>query len=162
VVGVAEAGWTGFEAERYLRGQHGIQVEMSDYFNLVLLFHGAHRSSDLERLQTALGSMLQQTPPHSPEKLLRRRQQSPPGQAETGKLDLRAIFQAPQQALPWQQAAGKVGAELVCPYPPGIPALIPGEVVEAEMLLHLRSELQAGVQIQGAFDPQLQTLRVVD
>ena len=58
-------------------------------------------------------------------------------------------------------AVGRVSAELVAPYPPGIPVLAPGERIDAEVLAALRAALAAGTRIAYAADPTLATLRVV-
>lgn len=40
----------------------------------------------------------------------------------------RAAFFAPVEHVPAERAAGRISAELVSPYPPGVPAIAPGEV----------------------------------
>jgi lysine decarboxylase len=54
-----------------------------------------------------------------------------------------------------------VSAELIAPYPPGIPVLAPGELVTAELLEGLRTEAASGVRIAYATDPTLRTIEVV-
>ncbi len=73
----------------------------------------------------------------------------------------RSAFFAPTRTVPTQQAVGRVSAELVAPYPPGIPVLAPGEEVTEAVLDALGSARQAGVRIAYAADPTLATLRVV-
>ena len=63
--------------------------------------------------------------------------------------------------VPWDQAAGRVCAELLCPYPPGIPAVVPGEVLTPAVLADLRHVLQAGGMVTGAADADLQSVAVV-
>jgi len=58
-------------------------------------------------------------------------------------------------------AAGRVCAEVVAPYPPGVPVLVPGEVVTAEMLRSLHALRDAGTRLAYAADPTLRTLHVV-
>ena len=58
-------------------------------------------------------------------------------------------------------AAGEVSAEIVAPYPPGVPVVVPGEVVTAEVLDALRRAAASGVRIAYAADPTLATLQVV-
>ncbi len=54
-----------------------------------------------------------------------------------------------------------MSAELVAPYPPGIPVLAPGEEITAAALGALEQARGAGVRIAYAADPTLATLRVV-
>jgi arginine decarboxylase len=63
--------------------------------------------------------------------------------------------------VPWGQAAGRICAELLCPYPPGIPAVVPGEILTAAVLADLRQVLQAGGVVTGAADAELQWIGVV-
>ncbi len=73
----------------------------------------------------------------------------------------RDAFFAPHQTVAAQAAVGRVCAELVAPYPPGIPALVPGEVVGAPVLEALREAAASGVLVAYAADPTLATLQVV-
>ena len=50
---------------------------------------------------------------------------------------------------------------MVAPYPPGIPALAPGEVVSAELVAALRGEVAGGTRMAGVSDTSLATLFVV-
>ncbi len=76
-------------------------------------------------------------------------------------LSPRAAFFAPTETVPSAEAVGRVSAELVAPYPPGIPVLAPGERVTEEVLAALAAAREAGVRIAYAADPTLGTLRVV-
>lgn len=51
---------------------------------------------------------------------------------------------APKETLPRHQALGRISGELICPYPPGIPLLIPGERITESALTQLSSTLAAG------------------
>jgi arginine decarboxylase len=52
-------------------------------------------------------------------------------------------------------------AETISPYPPGIPAIAPGELITADLLDALRDEARAGSRMAGASDPTMETLLVV-
>jgi arginine decarboxylase len=73
----------------------------------------------------------------------------------------RQAFFAPRERVPFERAVGRVSAELVAPYPPGIPALAPGEIVSPELVAALRDEAAAGTRMAGVSDPTLATLFVV-
>jgi len=66
-----------------------------------------------------------------------------------------------EAATPVAKAAGRICAEQVTPYPPGIPVLIPGERITTELLEYLRSGLAAGMRLPDPADPSLATIRVV-
>jgi arginine/lysine/ornithine decarboxylase len=71
-----------------------------------------------------------------------------------------AVF-APAVALPLAECAGQVSAEMVTPYPPGIPVLGPGEEISAEIVAYLREAGAAGLKVHGPEDRTLRSLRVV-
>jgi arginine decarboxylase len=73
----------------------------------------------------------------------------------------RQAFFAPRERVPFEAAVGRVSAELVAPYPPGIPALAPGEIVSAELVAALQGEVAGGTRMAGVSDPALTTLFVV-
>ena len=73
----------------------------------------------------------------------------------------RQAFFAPRERVQFEQAIGRVSAELVAPYPPGIPALAPGEIVSAELVAALRDEVAGGTRMAGVSDATLTTLFVV-
>ena len=73
----------------------------------------------------------------------------------------REAFFAAAEAIGIDAAVGRVSAELIAPYPPGIPVLAPGEQVTPEVLDALLSARAAGIRIAYAADPSLSTIRVV-
>jgi lysine decarboxylase len=56
---------------------------------------------------------------------------------------------------------GRIAAEVVAPYPPGIPLLVPGEMITAETLAALAAAARSGVRIAYAADPSLSSYQVV-
>lgn len=72
----------------------------------------------------------------------------------------RRAFFATAETVPIARAVGRTSAELVAPYPPGIPVLAPGERVTEETLQALDHARSAGIRIAYAADPTLATLRV--
>ncbi len=73
----------------------------------------------------------------------------------------REAFFATAEPVRITQAVGRVSAELIAPYPPGIPVLAPGEEVTPAVIETLDRARTAGVRIAYAADPTLSTIRVV-
>ncbi|KAI6681151.1 hypothetical protein NL676_035032 [Syzygium grande] len=59
-----------------------------------------------------------------------------------------------------EECPGKICGELICPYPPGIPLLIPGEIITERALDYLMQVKKYGTLITGASDPLLSSLIV--
>lgn len=149
-------GWTGYEVEQRLRFQHHLQVEMSDLQNVVVLITPGHEIDHIQSLTRAVAALAAT----NPDRWAQRRQPRLPRLPER-KLSLRQAFLAEWESVPLSEAAGRICVDTVCPYPPGIPWLLPGEVPSPALIEELQAELAAGVTIQGAYDPQLETVRVV-
>jgi lysine decarboxylase len=73
----------------------------------------------------------------------------------------RDAFFAPNVTIGADAAVGRISAELVAPYPPGIPVLAPGEIITTQALAALRAAQADGGRIAYAADPSLATLQVV-
>lgn len=56
---------------------------------------------------------------------------------------------------------GRIIADFVMVYPPGIPIFTPGEIITQDNLEYILKNLEAGLPVQGPEDMTLQTLRVI-
>ena len=72
----------------------------------------------------------------------------------------REAFLGPQEVVPAREAVGRVAAESLAAYPPGIPNVLPGERLTAETLDYIQQALDHGGSLRGASDRELRTLRV--
>jgi arginine decarboxylase len=161
-VTVKGLGLTGAEAERILRHEYKVQVELSDMYNVLFLItlgdgeaearamvealralaanHAGKR--DFSSMEDAYGSDY----PPIPEQVLSPRQ---------------ALF-GHTKTIPFKQAAGRVCAEIITFYPPGIPLLCPGERISAEIIAYCLRLQKAGLHISGPEDYMLKTVKVVE
>jgi lysine decarboxylase len=73
----------------------------------------------------------------------------------------RSAFFASQEAVPIEDAEGRIAAESLAAYPPGIPNVLPGERIEPETLAFIHDVLAEGGKLRGAVDRSLRTIRVV-
>jgi len=73
----------------------------------------------------------------------------------------RDAFFADHERVPASQAAGRIAAETAAPYPPGVPALAPGERISGTTLAALQAEAASGTRIAYCGDPLLETVLVV-
>lgn len=82
-------------------------------------------------------------------------------QQYTAALSPREAFFADTECVEVADAAGRISAELLCPYPPGVPVVFPGEVVTEDVIQLLQSTLDQGGVVTGAQDSSLQNVLVV-
>ena len=73
----------------------------------------------------------------------------------------REAFLGSQEAVPAADAAGRIAAESLATYPPGIPNVLPGERLTAQTLAYVQRTLELGGSVRGASDRLLHTVRVV-
>jgi arginine decarboxylase len=73
----------------------------------------------------------------------------------------REAYLGAQEAVPAEQAVGRIAAESLATYPPGVPNVLPGERLTAETLAYIRATLEQGGSVRGASDRRLRTVRVV-
>lgn len=59
-----------------------------------------------------------------------------------------------------ENSQGRTAAEMIIPYPPGIPLLYPGEAISERTMNRLKGLRQSGAKCQGAADSQLNTILV--
>jgi arginine decarboxylase len=152
-----ETGADGLEVEADLF-REGIRLELANRDTLVPLLTMGDTEERVERLADALVRSLER----------RRGKPRPPGGASAvwsvaseAALTPRDAFFAPREAVPAERAGGRVAAETVAPYPPGIPAIAPGEVVSASLVAALREAAAVGTRLAYCADPTLATLQVV-
>ena len=157
VVSVVGLGLTGYQAAELLRRQHLIQVEMADYFNLVFILGPGLSEEHGRALVAALREIASchRAKPLAPHSLL-------PPPVPPLRLTPRQAWQSSRRRVALDEAAGLVSAELVAVYPPGVPAVCPGEELTPELLDYLREVRRAGLTVQGPGDLALETVEVVE
>ena len=120
----------------------------------------AHGEEEIERLVRALRDLVdEQGDPGAYARVPR----FPSGadlRGEQAMLPRDAFFARAEHVKPGE-AVGRISAELITPYPPGIPAAAPGEVYTAPLVEYLEEFVAAGGFVEGATDPSLSRLRVV-
>jgi arginine decarboxylase len=83
----------------------------------------------------------------------------PPVMAESFRTPREALL-APSELVPIEEAVGRVAAQSLAAYPPGVPNVLPGESLTPEVLWYLRDHLEAGGVVRGALVPDLAAIRV--
>jgi lysine decarboxylase len=157
VVNVSGTGWTGYEVEKHLRTKFHVEDEMADLVNAVYIFSPLDDTAARDRLLAGLRSISAQKRPANPQSAIRNPKFLP---APPLAMPPREAALANKSTLPFAASTGRVCAEMVMFYPPGIPLLMPGEVVTQETIEVCRQLLAAGGH-PYASDPKLETIRVV-
>jgi lysine decarboxylase len=72
----------------------------------------------------------------------------------------RDAFFGRAESVPADQVVGRIAAEQITPYPPGIPVVVPGQRINQAVVDYLLSGLKAGMVLPDPADPTLETFRV--
>lgn len=155
---VTGLGITGYHASDWLRGRHGLATELADHRRLMALVSFGDCRADIHRLMFALHDLADN---HSANGT------AVPSLPMTGQLRTDSVmtprdaFYAPTRMLSIDEASGEVAAEMLCPYPPGIPVILPGERFTDAIVDFAQRGAAAGFFVDGVADPSLSQVRVV-
>ena len=158
-IDVRGTGATGYELAALLRERDDVNLELFGENVMVAVFGMAEPVAEHgRRLLAALGAAIETLGAGD-----RRGQEAFAPPPPWGELVLspREAFLGPQEVVPAEAAAGRIAAEALATYPPGIPNVLPGERLTPETLEYIRSALEAGGSLRGAADRALRTIRVV-
>jgi lysine decarboxylase len=158
-IDVRGTGATGYEVAALMLAQDDINVELFGENVVVAVFGMAeHVGPQVERLVRALEHAVgrldapggREHEPFAP----------PPPWGELA-MSPREAFLGAQEAVPFADAAGRIAAESLAAYPPGVPNVLPGERLTAPTIEYVQQTLEHGGMLRGATDRKLRTIRVV-
>jgi arginine decarboxylase len=158
-VDVRGTGATGHRIAKLMRDRDDIILELFSENVIVAVFGlGETETAPAERLVEGLRHAVAEIGPADQEE--RRAFAEPP---PWGPLELapRDAFLGPQQVVPFDQAEGRIAAESLAAYPPGVPNVLPGERLTAPTIAYITDSLAHGGLVRGASDRSLRTIRVV-
>jgi arginine decarboxylase len=153
VVDTRRAGLTGHEARARLFRDHKVHVEMATNAVIVAVI-GAGATPDVGRFLDALHAL-----PDLGQGL-----GAAPGLPEPGRaaMTVREAYFATTEVLEVHAAVGRVSADTLSAYPPGIPNLVAGEIVTAEVVNFLQATARAPFgYVRGGISQEVSHLRVV-
>jgi lysine decarboxylase len=158
VLDVRGTGRTGYEVAAALRAGYDVHPELATQATLVLVLGVAQPVEDLERFALDMAETV-------------RRIERPGGQSALTRpaaafenetvVSPRDAFLGEADVVGVEEAVGRVSCETIAGYPPGIPALLPGERVTGEVVEYLRELRAAGARLHGASDPAFRTINVL-
>lgn len=148
---------TGLEAEKILRHELKIQCELSDVANLLFLITYADDEEKILKLLFALKKLKSwkgEQKKNNFNYALRTTHYA------LSEVSPRKIFFSESENIPLEKSVGKICAEEVTFYPPGIPILNLGEVITPEIVDYILENKKIGGRIIGAADVELKTIKV--
>jgi arginine decarboxylase len=155
---VRHLGITGYDAENWLREHYNLEVELSDMYNILCLVTPGDDEDSIGILRKALQAMSDAYHADSRE-ILEMVVKIP----EIPHLALtpRDAFYGETELVSFKESAGRIIAEFIYVYPPGIPILLPGEVISQENIDYIVDHLEVGLPVKGPEDRSVTNVKVI-
>lgn len=150
---------TGYRAADWLRENHRVNLHLADHRRISAQLTHADDGDTAEVLLDALTDLAA----HAAELRTGQPVEVPsPSRLRPAQAALpRDAFFGPTEQVPWRKAEGRIVAEMLTPYPPGIPAALPGERLTVDVLRYLRTGADAGMVVPDAVDTKVESVRVL-
>ncbi|WP_037570212.1 aminotransferase class I/II-fold pyridoxal phosphate-dependent enzyme [Phaeacidiphilus oryzae] len=158
VIDVSGLGVTGYRVADWLYEREKINVHLADHRRINTQLTIADDDSTADQLYTALSRVADHAAELRPAETV---EIPPPEELRLEQVLLpRDAFFGRTERVAVEDAAGRIVAEMLTPYPPGIPVALPGERLNRPVLRYLASGLRAGMVVPDAADPELGSVRV--
>ncbi|GJM77833.1 hypothetical protein HMSSN139_03290 [Paenibacillus sp. HMSSN-139] len=154
---VRHLGITGYETENWLREHYNIEVELSDMYNILCLITPGDTQETADILLTALRELSKTYyKENNANELIVKIPEIP-------HLSLipRDAFYADTEVIPFKESAGRIIAEFIYVYPPGIPILLPGEVISQDNIDYIVDHVEVGLPVKGPEDRYIDKVKVI-
>lgn len=154
---VSELGLSGHQVEQWLREHYNIEVELSDLYNILCIITPGDREEDIQKLIEALQRLSDEYYCNAD------RVKIPIRLPEIPILSMlpRQAFYSEVEVIPLKSAIGRTIAEFIMVYPPGIPILMPGEIITEENIRYIYENIESGLPVLGPEDATLEYVKVI-
>jgi arginine/lysine/ornithine decarboxylase len=146
----------GRELERALRRDYDIQAELSDEKNILFITTVGDNQKAFEMLFEALYNISKKLVKRDLNKVV----------FKTIKyvtcLNMREAYYSKKKTVKLKEAVGCISGEMVVPYPPGIPILLPGELITGEIIEYIELIKLNGLQLNGINDLRGDNILIID
>ena len=149
-INVSAMGLTGYQVSQLLNTRHNIQVEMADPFHILVIVSIGDRKDDLNRLVDALREI--SASQEQKGEMGKTLSLSIPMLSNAWRLSPHDAFLTEHEQVKLDAAIDRVSAEIITVYPPGIPVVIPGEIISRTAIRYLEQMLAFGATVDGLDD----------
>ena len=159
VLDVRGTGRTGYEIADALRRAYDVHLELPMQATVVFVVGLGESAGTLRRLAGDVDEVVKRLYEPGATKPI-----FPPAATLTNEVAVppRDAFLGRARQVPVDAAVGRISCESIASYPPGVPALLPGERVSAETVAYLRELVASGARLHGASDPDFETINVLE
>lgn len=156
-VHVRHLGITGYETENWLREHYNLEIELSDMYNILCLVTPGDTFETVEKLVEALKGLSEAFFEGAEARELIVKIPDIPQLSLTP----RDAFYGQTEVIPFKESAGRIIAEFIYVYPPGIPILLPGEVISQKNIDYIVDHVEVGLPVKGPEDRSIEFVKVI-
>lgn len=153
-----ELGITGFELDMILADKYHIQMELSDFYNVLAVGSFGDTKEGMDRLLSALKEISNDY--YGKKEPVQDFLDIPA--IPTKILNPREAFYSDKISIPLNESIGKISGEFLLAYPPGIPVLCPGEEITQEVVDYVHDLKRANLYVQGTEDLTVENIKIVN
>ena len=156
-VNVKVGGLKGSDANKILREKYKVQVELSDINNIVAITTVGDGKKEYDRFLRAIYGLSESIE----EKDIFDDYKEMPRHLPKGVISPHEAIYRDTALIDITKSNGMISAEMAIPYPPGIPVIMPGEVIDGDIIDFLKQCKDAGIRISGTTDPNLEKIKII-
>lgn len=156
-ISLKQMGITGYELDSILREKYKIQVELSNYYGVLLICTIGNDEHDFNKLEKSLNDLLLKI---NKNKFLENIDY--PKSIPNKVLNPRDAFYSDKKSIKLEESIGKVSGEYIIPYPPGISLISPGEIITQEIITYIQQGVKSGMIVSGIKDINLEYIDIID
>ncbi len=156
-ISLKNIGITGYELDTILRQEYNIQVELSNFYGILLVCTIGNEKEDFDKLQKSLKDIIIKY-----DKKDTIQDISYPKTIPLKELNPREAFYSDKKTVKIQDSIGKVSGEYIIPYPPGISLVSPGEIITQEIITYIQNGVKNGMIVNGINDKNLEYIEIID
>jgi len=154
-IDVSSLGLTGYEAKDLLAKTYKVEAELADYKHVLFSLTIADSPSEIKKLKESLFRLAERRygKPHTDIQL--------PSFPIASSLTPAQVFYAEHEDVPLANSVGRICAEMITPYPPGIPTLMPGEIISQELIEYIQCLMTMNASFGGSKYKDLSYIMIV-
>ncbi|MFF2484193.1 aminotransferase class I/II-fold pyridoxal phosphate-dependent enzyme [Paenibacillus sp. NPDC058071] len=156
-VHIRHLGLTGYDTENWLREHYNVEIEMSDMYNILCLVTPGDTYDSVQKLLEALRGLSDAFHEGAEARELIVKIPDIPQLS----LSPRDAFYGETEVVPFKESAGRIIAEFIYVYPPGIPILLPGEVISQNNIDYIVDHVEVGLPVKGPEDRTIEFVKVI-
>ena len=168
-VSLKDLGINGYDLEETLRYKYNIQVELSNYYGVLLICTIGNEKDDFDKFLCAIKSIVEDLSgdknndlDKSEDNVTKLMKLNYPDLIPQKIISPREAFYSDKKAVLLKESIGKISGEYIIPYPPGISLISPGEIITQEVIDYILACKQYGMHVSGLKDSSLEIIEIIE